>query len=229
MREPGRQLAVPPQSALMIGPDAAWLAAADLLSRDMPVVIIDPSGRFGAVAERRGAVTVTAPSAAPNPAPPALHLDLSDLAASERGAAMRFALENVIGHARPDQPLLLVVDDADELFSEPISETLKRLTRPGSGVIARLVTTHPEPLLDGGGAEIIHALAIKLIGVTGPAVLSALESAGLITSAEADRLAGGGEGDMLVLRDGDRSFLRTHWLLEHPEHQELLRALAGGA
>lgn len=49
---PARPFAIPPQPALLAGADGRWLAAADLLSRDLGVVIIDPSGRFGAEAER---------------------------------------------------------------------------------------------------------------------------------------------------------------------------------
>lgn len=55
---PARPLAISRQPALLVGADGRWLAAADLLSRDLGVVIIDPCGRFAAVAERRGARSV---------------------------------------------------------------------------------------------------------------------------------------------------------------------------
>lgn len=57
----------PPQATVLIGAGAAWLTAAELLDCRLPVVIIDPRGRWRAVASRLAIPTVRLPDDAINP------------------------------------------------------------------------------------------------------------------------------------------------------------------
>lgn len=152
-------------------------------------------------------------------------MDLSQLPAGRRAAGMLLALDDARRRARPDRPLLVIVDDADELFRD-VPE-IEWLRRADEGVIPRLLTTRPDRILaDDGGAAIVRELAIKLITPGDQVTLDTLQTAGVITPAEAEHLRDGDRDEMLVIRDDERSFLRIAWLLEHPQHADVLRALA---